>query len=307
MTRFSVTTNLLDNPAEILISESEFNDAKAADAAQRSVQLLEERFDSLAANFLEFEGLVVRRLLEFEHIGHIDGNHQMFVRRDANRVLMNVLGSARGYIDQLPQVAKALFGENDARTVECADILRRAYDTTAGYRIFEALRDHAQHAGYPAHLTAYETTMLGEFPNLVATKRFQVLARPDILSANRQFKPAILAELKGMGDQVDLRPLLCQYVAGIAMAHYYVRDQSAPVGESASATLEQILLRYYAAFPGEKKPPGVHVVKSEDGRWLEQVPLGTGNERYVANLRSINTRLDEADRTFLIGTVDKDA
>jgi hypothetical protein len=310
MHTFAITLHPLGDYPSLPISESTFAAAKKSFQDLNQLLLLEERFDSLATNFLDFEALLTARLLQFEHIGFVDGNHQMYVRRDVNRVLMNVMTSARGYIDQLPQITNSIFGKKDPRSTGARDLLRKAYDDQErpGYRIFEALRNHIQHAGLPVHLIRYGTHMIGEFPKLIATKSAQVLLKPQTLAADKEFKPSILKELLAMGEQIDLRPLLCQYVAGIAEAHYYVRTEAKDLADAATLKLANLLNEYATAYLKEESLPGVvYAVQFKGDVWFDTVPLSTGNDGYLEYLRSINVHLDCADKHFLIGSVYKEA
>jgi hypothetical protein len=302
MHHYVVTLNLLGDCPELAISESAFLDTKKSFQHLNRLLLLEERFDSLATNFLEFEALITSRLLQFEYIGFVDGNHQMMVRRDANRVLMNVLTSARAYIDQLPQILNEIFGKESASAVHCTELLRKAYDERPGYRIFEALRNHTQHIGFPIHLTSYGDHMIGDYPKLLSTKSFSVMTKPQTLAADQKLKASILKELSDMGEQVNLRPLLCQYIAGIADAHYYVRSEVTPIVDAASLDLQNRLSEYIAAYPNAASP-FAYAVHIKDKEWADRVPLGTGNEKYLEYLRSINVHLNHADNHFLIGDV----
>jgi len=304
MRRFAIALNLLGKHPELPISESEFSTISKSLQDLNQLLLLEERFDLLAMNFLEFETLLTSRLLHFEHLGFVDGNHQMLVRRDANRVLMNVLTAARAYIDQLPQILNALFGKESAETNHCKSLLRKAYDERPGYRIFEALRNHTQHSGFPIHLTSYGTHMIGEYPKLLETRSFCVLVKPEMLAADKKLKASILKELTSMGEYVNLRPLLCQYISGIADAHYHIRSKVKPIGDTASLILKIQLEKYIAAYPSST-PPLAYAVHIENGVWKDKVPLGTGNDKYLEYLRSINVHLDYADDNFLIGDVPK--
>lgn len=308
MPPFAITVNLLGDYPSLPISASTFTAAKKSFQDLNQLLLLEERFDSLATNFLDFEALLTARLLQFEHLGFVDGNHQMLVRRDVNRVLMNVMTSARGYIDQLPQITSSIFGKKDPRSTGALEILRKAYDQRQGYRTFEALRNHIQHAGLPVHMIRYSTRMIGEFPKLIATKSVQVLSKPQILAADKQFKPSTLKELLDMGEQIDLHPLLCQYVAGIADAHYYVRTEAKILADTATLTLANLLDEYATVCLKEEYLPGVvYAVQFKGDVGVDTVPLSTGNDEYLEYLRSINMHLDGADKNFLIGNVHKEA
>lgn len=307
MQRFVVTSDVIGAPKAIEISKESFEAAKKKWKELLSVLLIEERFDSLVTNFLRFEELLVARLLQFERVGYIDGNHQMLVRRDLNRVLNNVLSTARGYIDQLPQVANQVFGADDPRAKRSIEILKEQYDSHVGYRVLEAIRNHAQHSGFPIHSVSYSTHMIGKFPELIDTKCLKPLTRPELLAENTKFKPPILQELKSMGREVDLNPLLRQYVAGISRAHYYVRSEAKAHSLERGVALDSLALAYMSSSATERDILGVYAVALNGDDWQEQIPLRTGTAEYYDYLCSLNSHMDFEDKDFLIGSVREDA
>ena len=224
-----------------------------------------------------------------------------------NRVLNNVLSTARGYIDQLPQVANQVFGADDPRAKRSIEILKEQYDSHVGYRVLEAIRNHAQHSGFPIHSVSYSTHMIGKFPELIDTKCLKPLTRPELLAENTKFKPPILQELKSMGREVDLNPLLRQYVAGISRAHYYVRSEAKAHSLERGVALDSLALAYMSSSATERDILGVYAVALNGDDWQEQIPLRTGTAEYYDYLCSLNSHMDFEDKDFLIGSVREDA
>lgn len=188
MEQFLITRYALGKHHECTISPDSFLAAKEAFATLNEVVLLEERFDAIAGGFLDFEKAMLAKMLEFSYAGFKDGLHQMSVRRDLNRILMNALSAARGYIDHLPQTCNSVFGKEDARKLECQASLRGSYEQFLGYRIFEALRNHSQHSGFPIQSISYAHQGEGEPPYVRSRLTISPISEIESLEQNDKFK-----------------------------------------------------------------------------------------------------------------------
>lgn len=299
MKRFALARNIVGCSREIPISHVDFDSASRAWRAITEITLLEERFDSLTSNFLEFEKNMMESLFDFKYGGIGEGMHQMYVRRNLNRLLMNTLSAARGFIDHLPGACNRVFGENDERGAECNNKLRHAYDSSLGYRMFEALRNHSQHYGFPIQFISYGMHMDGEFPNLHARHSISPLMEMGAIRLNSSFKKTVLVELELLKNPIDLKPYLRAYIEGLARAHYRFRNLALPILEQSRTVLNDLSTRFMDAFPGNETVLGLHGVVIEDDRWLENIPLLTGMPEYAEYLSKNNVNFDWVSKGFL--------
>jgi len=81
-------------------------------------------------------------------------------------------------------------------------------------------------------------------------------------------------DIQKLGERADLRPVLREYVEGLASIHARMREKLAtPVGE-AEALIEDGIARFRRAFPDETPLVGLHAVeRAERGNWSHQTPL----------------------------------
>ena len=298
MTRFVVARNVLGSKRELTITEESYNSAHAAFTALIEIVLLEERFDSLTSNFLDFEQAMMAKLLEFNYVGIGDGMNHMDGRRLLNRLLINTMSAAKGFVDHLPRTCNIVFGRQDDRGQKCMTELRDSYDNTLGYRIFEALRNHSQHFGFPIHSVSYGTHLDGDFPKLQARHTISPLVDVEVLKLDPKFKKPTLKELEAIGKKIDLKPHLRDYVAGLAKAHYRFRELAAPIQEKSGHLLDDLADQYRAAFPEEQAYIGLHVVSVEGAQWLKRIPLLTGMRGYGEYLTKSNLNFDHLTRGF---------
>lgn len=300
MQKFVVTRYALGKHHEVSITEGQYRHAKTAFEQLHEIVLLEERFDAIAGGFLDFEKAMLASILEFAYAGFKDGLYQMSVRRQLNRLLMNALSAARGYIDHLPQACDSVFGREDARAGACRATLRESYDGLMGYRMFEALRNHAQHSGFPIHSVSYSHQGEGEAPYAQARLSLSPMVDTAELAQNRSFKKNILKEMKQLGARLDLKPYLREYMQGIATAHYLFREHAQTIAESSQQTLDELTNRFVAE-SGSDDTIALRAILSSEGQVVESVPLSADLSTYFQYLFS-NNRLFDRSSDFYIAS-----
>jgi hypothetical protein len=299
MKRFVLTKIFIGSRDEVSISGDSYESANKAFRTVTDIVLMEERFDNLASNFLDFEKEMMTNLIENKYGGFKGGLHQMYVRRNLNRLLVNTMSAARGFVDHLPRACHGVFGQHDARSAECIDKLSASYDSSLGYRIFEALRNHSQHYGFPIQSVSYGTHMDGEFPNLIARNTLSPLTKTDVLKLNKKFKTSTLNEMESLGTPIDLKHYLREYIEELANTHYKFRKLTAPILQDSGAVLNQLVDLFMRSFPESESSTGLHAVTITGDNWLDRVPLSTGMQDYAKYLAECNVHLNRASSGFL--------
>jgi len=305
MNQFLITRYALGRHHECTISSESFQAAKEAFAILNEVVLLEERFDAIAGGFLDFEKVMLAKILEFSYAGFKDGLHQMAVRRDLNRTLMNALSAARGYIDHLPQTCSSVFGNEDVRKHACQTSLRNSYDNFIGYRIFEALRNHSQHSGFPIQSISYAHQVEREPPRTRSRLTLSPIAEVETLAQNDKFKKTVLTEMRKLGKKIDLKPHLREYMRCIARAHYIFREHASPLVEAANVTLNE-LLQQFTTSGGDGNNIAIHAISKIDEKFIETIPLATGIYTYCEYLTKSNESFNQID-DFYIASAGRDS
>lgn len=304
MKQFVVTIHALERHHETPISEESFQAAKNAFKILNEVILLEERFDAVAGGFLDFEKAMLAKMLDFSYSGFKDGLHQMSVRRDLNRLMMNALSAARGYIDHLPHTCSCVFGKEDERTNECSESLEQSYDQFLGYRIFEALRNHSQHFGFPIQLVSYSHQGEGDAPYSRTRLTISPIADTEVLEQNKKFKKSVLFEMKSLGTQIDLKPYFREYMRGIAKAHYRFRELVSPIANGAHIQLST-LSEQYTSSGGGSDHIALYAIAKVDDHFVESLPLSTGMHQYSEYLSVNNVHFDQPG-DFYIASAGRD-
>lgn len=100
----------------------------------------------------------------------------------------------------------------------------KQYEQYLGYRVMDALRNYVQHRGYPIESLIYNSKLVGKEPN----EKFLFSITPYIqikkLEKDNKFKKEVLKEIKPLGVNIDLKPLIREYVEALWNIHAKIRE-----------------------------------------------------------------------------------
>lgn len=220
---YKLTRATIDEPEELLISAAQFAELRKAKTGLFEVLSLEEKYDLIVQNFTEFEktlhSLALSRLVDS------DLSWSSFIEAIGilNRILANILSSCRMYVDHVPHQLNSLYGKKSEEAQRFKDATSAEYDSTFGYRVMYALRNYVQHNGLPVHKVSFgggwEDPLNPKYCRNTADAYISV----ERLEQEPTFKTEILAELKSLGDTVDIKVLVRQNHSAFGRLHAYVR------------------------------------------------------------------------------------
>jgi hypothetical protein len=226
----------------------------------------------------------------------VDGERALF-----NRRLVNLLSGAVTYAKQVQdRHALAVLSTDDASGVKAA--FSKEYDDRLGYRAMSLLRAHSLHYDAPVHLVEYPIKRVERQSGVAVSFTVSPHLRPSELRLNRKFKRSVLQELEALGDSIELKPLIRQYVEGLWTVHAQIRELVSPSIQLWEATLDlakktflhggndersAFLLEAVALRDDGTEDGSVHVTNrfNEYRRFLEAKNYGLNNLalRYVTN------------------------
>lgn len=278
------------------ISEECYKTIKSAKATCLFALELEEKLALLFDNYFEFETELLKlaeasRIWKRRH--HEDS---MLQRLTLDRRLVNLLTACRLYLDQTEHGISSQFGKPSAALTEVKSFKNNLYDDHWGYRFMEALRNHVQHSGLPVHTISYSSARIKG--TSVDYGQFIIIPQSSAkkLAENILFKKAILTELHKMGDKIDLRPAVREYVECFAKLHEYLREKIAQKFVDNRAIYETAVNKH-----ADKKLPRL-VEKNDDGTTSEEVAL-VGDFLYLLDsYRTRNITNPNLARSFAANT-----
>lgn len=298
---WGLTREVLGCPAFLPITRAEFAGLKAAQAGVLLILRVEEKFDALLQNYAEYErellSLTLERTVfrELEWSGLIGDLHTM------NRRLANVLTMARAYLDHTKQDVNVVSVGSEEMAGKLEIELSLSYDSSRGYRVMEALRNHLQHCGFPIGSISYPSEWQGNIRSPQARLRSRLTTRLDMpgLRGNPQFKRSVLDELDRTEiEGHDVTIYLREYIEGLGRAHERLREMWSKAVGRWEDTIQKAIDQY-RKFADGNIVGMVAVSRCAEGKRQEVVPVFADPVRRLQHLRSKNALLANISRRYI--------
>lgn len=187
---------------------------------------IEEKLDLLLENFFEYESELLSFALRNSLSAPLDQVAQIGHFQAINRRVLNLLSTAKSYIDQSQHEVKEYFGCEDPELAQLRGALSAQYDQHLEYRVAEALRNYSQHRSLPVDFV----TMSSEWELLDEEgRRLRHWVVPKILIKRLLEDPRLKSKLKkelrpSAEQQWPLTPILRRYVESLGAVHEIVRE-----------------------------------------------------------------------------------
>lgn len=171
---------------------------------------LEQKFDYILENFRDFGISMLaygRNSVEEDINVH---NHR----------LMNLLSTAKSYIDGAPQHAQGVLGRNAELSEAVAKLFRKEHSERLGYRVMSELRNHVQHRGLPLyHVQSEPYTGITELANSL-----DFFISVEQQNEDSSFKKNVLTEIEAIGSVIGIKQFLYEYIEELWAVHQQLRD-----------------------------------------------------------------------------------
>ncbi len=227
--------------AVVPIGQDRFSAIRDARVGLLKCLSIEERFDFVIANYVEFEQALLDCSLEDMVVAvpsktQFDEDRALF-----NRRLANLLTAAKGYVNQIPSEVSAIDGDL-RRTVGAA--LRREYDDRIGFRGLSAIRNYTQHVDLPVPSAVYRSELIGRGADAQVAITVEPTLRPSRMQVDRKSNAKVLADLARLGPEVPLKPLVRDCIEGLWSVHRFTREQLEPHISEWEAVLAAAIAAY---------------------------------------------------------------
>lgn len=230
----------------------------AIDISQKCRMMLE--------NFVDYEGRLLSLTNRTLVIGHRDWHSSQDDIYEVTRWLVNLLTTARLYLDQVEHDLSALFGKESAQFRRMNEATKSQYDERLGYRTMYSLRNFIQHRALPI----YGLKFVNRRINTPAGDQFISTCTPQLdtesLKIQGNFKPAVLRELSAHAEPdgtIDLKPLVREFVTGLTVVHREVLNSIQPQVEQSKIVHSKIFSQFRDSFGSDSS--GLALVRREAG------------------------------------------
>ncbi len=304
---YGLARQVLNYKGFVQITEPEFWEIKAAKDGLLEALFIEEKFDLVIENLLELESTMLNSAVRGAYLHNQDWESYQDERGLLNRRLINLLTAARIYIHHVKHHVKKVF--LDAHDMGAAPDLKslfsREYDARLGFRAGEALRNFVQHRGFPVHGITFETRRMDRTEEGISDLRcgLSTYLVPEELREDGDFKKSVLEELESLGNKVDLKFLVRDYIEGIANVHNDIRERVQPQVDHWEEKITSAIARFEQVSPEEGVIALSAIQRNEDGQWVRTVQIFAEFMQYRRTLRKKNSYLQSLGKKYITSEV----
>lgn len=224
MSEFYLRRNALSHPLRVDATREQFEDIRCAVNIQVEALYIEQKYDFVMENYLEFEESILRCGLSDMLLGGRDRKDYNADTALFNRRIMNLLTAYKTYDDTYRQHFNRIF-------LKDRDILRQAkqsfseeYDSRVGYWMIPKIRNYVQHQGFPMHGSSYASRWIEDEHGVERSRHtVDLYISPEELSGGK-FNLETRERLWGMREKVDLKFLIRDFMEGFSAAHTRNRE-----------------------------------------------------------------------------------
>jgi hypothetical protein len=204
------------------ISTDEYENLKKAKFMLQQYLYIEEKLNFFIDNYLELEKEIINISISnlLTPLGTMDWTQNVTEIHKINLRIINLLTTSRMYLDHVSHDLEKVCEDKRDVVFVFEKLKNSEYDNVLGYRVMEALRNYVQHRGLPIHAIAHNVNKTDEINKHLI---IPVLRISD-LETDGKFKSSVLKELKQLGDKVDLRLYIRQYVQSFYKLQKFIRD-----------------------------------------------------------------------------------
>ncbi|MDO9230748.1 MAG: hypothetical protein Q7U03_14440 [Syntrophales bacterium] len=291
---------VLGEVPDIEISEEQYKIYKESRVILINCLDIEEKYEILVSNYLELEKNILCANATYMVRDHIGYSDFFDLRLALNICLVNLLTSARLYVDQLHHHVKECVPHLDGVIQLIKNLLAKEYDENPEFRFMEALRNYVQHRGIPVHWTSSgeRWTEIGE--DGLLEYYLELAALKSVLEEDGEFKKQVLNECS---DKVDLKSATRSYIESISKVHDAVRELVRKSVQDSRLNLEEAHTQYSKVY--KESLVGLSACIINDCGIIETVPLLLDWDDVRVKLQKRNRKLINLKKRYVTSKVQK--
>jgi len=301
---YALTKVVLGFSSFIEISEDKYHSILSAKNYLFESLYLEQKLDIVIEDFLEFE----MELLSSSTRQMVNRNQDYsWFQEEINKInrrLVNLLSACRLYLDHSIHHLSNIYGEKSEQIETIKKRKSEEYDAKLGYRVLEAIRNYVQHRGFPIHKWTYNAKRVSQKGKDQSLYTLTPALKTEELNQDKKFKKTILVELKKFGDEIDIKPLVREYIAGIANIHEKIREIMRDDITNWENTLFSMIDLFKENFGQEESIVGLAaVIKEDDDTYNGIVPIFTEFIEHRRELENKNRTLSTLKNCYVTSEI----
>lgn len=287
---FYLQTAVLAPTKALRITKKEFQEISLARELLVAAFPIEENFDLLIGNYLELENSAIS-IASNNMIRSFRGYQDGFEARSTlNRRVVNLLTTARQFVDQLPKWIKAC--GLDPSFIREEQSLK--YDADFEYRFMESLRNHVQHSGSAVHGVSMGGQWLPKGKRELQNHTTIPYSSRKLLEQDKNFKKKVLAECP---EKIDLLHASRVYIESLGAIQHSARKALEPAISTASSTTTNTIKRYRKF--SKSTAVGLTAYEKAGDNILQKIPVFIEWEEIRLELSKRNGTLTNLRRRFV--------
>lgn len=219
MIEYFLRRNALSHPNEMPITEDQMAELRCASRIQLEALYLEQKYDFVVENYLEFEETILSRGINHLILGRRD--HMSFHSDTAlfNRRIMNLLTAYKTYEETYVQHLNRIFNRDREVLRSAKSSFSREFDSRIGYWMIPKIRNYVQHQGFPMHGSTYGSSWISDRDGVERNRyTIDLYIYPNELRKGK-FNLEVRDRLARMKDKLDLKFLIRDFMEGFSAAH----------------------------------------------------------------------------------------
>lgn len=294
--KYILQKSVLENTPEINISEQEYIRLRNARNSLSNALAIEEKYEIVVSNYLEFEQEVMNASLRYMVREHLDYSDFFNLRLNLNIRLVNLLTAIRLYVDQLNQNVSECLADTSSAKDNVKKLFSSEYEGNLFYRFMEALRNYVQHRGMPVHLIQQSGHFIPRENDGLVEYSINLSSQRSFLQEDSKMKKSVLDEID---EKVDLKVATRIYVESISRVHVSIRSMIADTVSQSRKLIEDAHIKYSKVHNGSLL--GLSTIKCIDNVQLESIPLLLNWDDVRENLQKRNIQLINLSKRYASG------
>lgn len=303
--KYGITKLVLGHTAFVEIIEVEYNALKAARENLFEALYLEQKIDLVTEDFIEYEITLLSyaaRHMMFANLNYMRLQNEV---NNINRRIVNLLSACRLYLDHCIHHLSNIYGSKTEKIEAVNNQKKTEYDSNLSYRVFEALRNYVQHRGFPVQKVTYNSNRVEEGNNWQILFSVTPYIKTNELQEDEKFKKTVLDELKKLGEEFDIKPLIREYITSIGNVHKKVREILKEDIQQWEKTIHNCIQK----FRDETKSDDIIglgiVIQEDEGIYSESISIFTDFIEHRHELEEKNRLIGSLARFFVTNQIVK--
>lgn len=287
-----------NTPPDVEISKDKFNQLKVAKVCLAGALAIEEKYELLISNYLDFEKECLN--ITADHMVRESISYANFfdINITLNRRMVNLLTSAKLYKDQIYQHIKACIPLDDSIQSQVKSLFSAEYDAFFEYRFMEALRNYVQHRGLAVHSTSIGSSWTSSKKDGMNEYRTTPFTHKTEVTTDKAFKVQVANE---MPDKVGLIYATRTYIESINKVHCYIRDYISQTANDSRNLIGSMINSYEDRYTESFGVNAVCKKTDEKDNIVEVIPLLLDWDDVRIALQEKNKKLASLKRRYVTG------